>query len=227
MRMSVLTVWFRLPATVRAPVVPKVSDPPGPFVSVYDPVADALPIESVPSVIVVSRVIVWSPVMTLVSWAVSADAFGTVAGDHDHAGNACLAHHPDRPRRIGTKLVGEQQCADRSPLDRDKDRERRTPRGAPDRPRSPFTDVAAETNHIARTYCDPPSVDHRAPAGRPAGHHEFVAGALSVADFAILGWAWRHERHKVSFSDFPQVGRWYDAMMARPAVKRGMEAKLD
>jgi GST-like protein len=56
---------------------------------------------------------------------------------------------------------------------------------------------------------------------------EFVAGALSVADFAILGWAWRHERHKVSFADFPNVGRWYDALMARPGVKRGMEAKLD
>jgi GST-like protein len=57
--------------------------------------------------------------------------------------------------------------------------------------------------------------------------NEFVAGALSVADFAILGWAWRHERHKVSFADFPNVGRWYDALMARPGVRRGMEAKLD
>ena len=50
---------------------------------------------------------------------------------------------------------------------------------------------------------------------------------LSVADFAILGWAWRHQRHKVELSDFPNVSRWYDALMARPAVKRGMEAKLD
>ena len=57
--------------------------------------------------------------------------------------------------------------------------------------------------------------------------HEFVAGSLSIADFAILGWAWRHERHKVSFADFPHVGRWYDGLMARPGVKRGMEAKLD
>jgi GST-like protein len=57
--------------------------------------------------------------------------------------------------------------------------------------------------------------------------HEFVAGQLSVADFAILGWAWRHERHKVSFRDFPNVGRWYDQWMARPGVKRGFEAKLD
>jgi GSH-dependent disulfide-bond oxidoreductase len=59
------------------------------------------------------------------------------------------------------------------------------------------------------------------------GTHEFVAGELSVADFAILGWAWRHERHKVDFKDFPNVGRWYDQLMARPAVKKGMEAKLD
>ena len=56
---------------------------------------------------------------------------------------------------------------------------------------------------------------------------EFVAGALSVADFAILGWAWRHPRHKVELSDFPNVERWYNALMARPGVKRGMEAKLD
>src|SRR5579871_5705353 len=57
--------------------------------------------------------------------------------------------------------------------------------------------------------------------------HEFVAGNLSVADFAILGWAWRHERHKVSFDDYPNVGRWYATLMARPAVKRGFEVRLN
>jgi GST-like protein len=62
---------------------------------------------------------------------------------------------------------------------------------------------------------------------RRLANHEFVAGPLSVADFAILGWAWRHERHKVSFKDFPHVGRWYDTLTARPGVKRGFEAKLD
>ena len=56
---------------------------------------------------------------------------------------------------------------------------------------------------------------------------DFVAGDLSVADFAILGWAWRHPRHKVSLGDFPNVERWYNKLMARPGVKRGMEAKLD
>jgi GST-like protein len=55
---------------------------------------------------------------------------------------------------------------------------------------------------------------------------EFVAGALSVADFAILAWAWRHERHKVDLAEFPHVGRWYETMMARPATKRGFEVAL-
>jgi GST-like protein len=56
----------------------------------------------------------------------------------------------------------------------------------------------------------------------------FVAteAAPSIADWAILGWAWRHERHQVDFSEFPQVGRWYAAMMARPAVARGFAVAL-
>jgi GST-like protein len=55
---------------------------------------------------------------------------------------------------------------------------------------------------------------------------EFFADALSIADFAILGWAWRHPRHKVDLAEFPSVKRWYDAMMARPAVVRGFAVKL-
>ncbi|MGF6598050.1 GST-like protein [Paraburkholderia sp. GAS448] len=57
--------------------------------------------------------------------------------------------------------------------------------------------------------------------------NEFVAGELSVADFAILGWAWRHERHKVNLADFANVQRWYEALFARPGVQRGFAAKLD
>ena len=49
---------------------------------------------------------------------------------------------------------------------------------------------------------------------------------ISVADFAILGWAWRHERHQVDLADFPNVQRWYETMMARPAVQRGFEVAL-
>jgi GST-like protein len=56
---------------------------------------------------------------------------------------------------------------------------------------------------------------------------EFVAGELSVADFAILGWAWRHERHQVSLSQYPNVKRWYETLWARPGVQRGFAVKLD
>jgi GST-like protein len=57
---------------------------------------------------------------------------------------------------------------------------------------------------------------------------DFVAteGEPSVADFAILGWAWRHERHLVPFDDLPNVAAWYERMMARPATRRGFEVPL-
>jgi GST-like protein len=55
---------------------------------------------------------------------------------------------------------------------------------------------------------------------------EFVAGPISVADFAILGWVWRHERHQISLDAYPHVQRWYQILMSRPAVKRGFEVAL-
>jgi GST-like protein len=61
--------------------------------------------------------------------------------------------------------------------------------------------------------------------GRLAGR-EFFADALSIADFAILGWAWRHPRHNVDLAEFPNVKRWYETMMARPAAARGFAVKL-
>lgn len=61
---------------------------------------------------------------------------------------------------------------------------------------------------------------------------DFVAseGEPSIADFAILGWAWRHERHLptqgAAIADYPNVARWYEGLMARPATRRGMEVAL-
>lgn len=55
---------------------------------------------------------------------------------------------------------------------------------------------------------------------------EFFADDVSIADFAILGWAWRHARHKVDLAEYPHVRRWYETMMARPGVKRGFDVKL-
>ncbi|MDP9095884.1 MAG: glutathione S-transferase N-terminal domain-containing protein [Pseudomonadota bacterium] len=55
---------------------------------------------------------------------------------------------------------------------------------------------------------------------------EYVAGAVSIADFACIGWAWRHQRHQIDLAEFPNVKRWYETMMARPGTKRGFEVAL-
>jgi len=57
---------------------------------------------------------------------------------------------------------------------------------------------------------------------------DFVASAdePTIADFAILGWAWRHERHQVPFDDLPNVAAWYARMLARPGVARGLEVPM-
>jgi len=61
---------------------------------------------------------------------------------------------------------------------------------------------------------------------RRLADHAFLAGEISIADFAILGWVWRHERHRVDLADFPNVQRWYRAMGERPATARGLSVPL-
>jgi GST-like protein len=51
---------------------------------------------------------------------------------------------------------------------------------------------------------------------------EFVAGAYSIADMAIVGWAKLWERQGQDIEDFPHVKRWLDTVLARPAVRRGI-----
>jgi GST-like protein len=52
--------------------------------------------------------------------------------------------------------------------------------------------------------------------------NEYLAGAYTIADIATYPWVARHEWHLVNLADFPHVKRWYDAIGARPAVKKGM-----
>jgi GST-like protein len=61
---------------------------------------------------------------------------------------------------------------------------------------------------------------------RRLAHHRHFADELSIADFAILGWVWRHPRHQVDLADYPNVKRWYEELMARPAVARGFAVPL-
>ena len=52
---------------------------------------------------------------------------------------------------------------------------------------------------------------------------DHLAGAeVSIADFATLPWVFRHDWQEVDLADFPNAKRWYDRLMARPALQRGM-----
>jgi GST-like protein len=53
---------------------------------------------------------------------------------------------------------------------------------------------------------------------------DYLAGSeVSIADFATLPWVFRHDWQQIDLAGFPNVRRWYDAMMARPALQRGMD----
>jgi GST-like protein len=57
---------------------------------------------------------------------------------------------------------------------------------------------------------------------RQLGKHAFVAGDYSIADMAMVGWAKLWERQGQNIADFPNVKRWLDTLLARPAVQRGL-----
>jgi GSH-dependent disulfide-bond oxidoreductase len=69
------------------------------------------------------------------------------------------------------------------------------------------------TNESNRLY----GVLNRRLADRP-----FIAGDYSIADMACIGWAKLWERQGQDIKEFPHVARWIDAMLARPAVARGL-----
>jgi GSH-dependent disulfide-bond oxidoreductase len=47
---------------------------------------------------------------------------------------------------------------------------------------------------------------------------EFIAGELSIADFACYPWIVPHERQGMDLDDFPKLKRWFEAIAARPAT---------
>jgi GST-like protein len=55
---------------------------------------------------------------------------------------------------------------------------------------------------------------------------EFIAGTYSVADIASYPWIVPHARQGIKLEEFPDLKRWFDAVGARPAVKRAYELAM-
>lgn len=52
----------------------------------------------------------------------------------------------------------------------------------------------------------------------------YVTGTdYTIADMAIFPWVRTHKAQKVLLIEFPHVQRWYDDLIKRPAVKRGLD----
>jgi len=51
---------------------------------------------------------------------------------------------------------------------------------------------------------------------------DFLAGDYSIADMACIGWVRSYEGQGQDLNEFPNLKRWFDTMMARPAVQRGI-----
>ena len=56
---------------------------------------------------------------------------------------------------------------------------------------------------------------------------EFLAGDYSIADMASIGWTLGYERQGQDLDEFPHLKRWFEAMKARPAVRRGIDVGKD
>jgi GST-like protein len=59
---------------------------------------------------------------------------------------------------------------------------------------------------------------------RRLADHEYLADAYSIADIAALTWAKFHGKQGIAIEELPNVRRWLDALLARPAVQRGLTA---
>ena len=56
---------------------------------------------------------------------------------------------------------------------------------------------------------------------------DFLAGDYSIADMATMPWLRRPERQGVEINDYPNVERWRQSILDRPAVERGLLVLAD
>ncbi len=70
------------------------------------------------------------------------------------------------------------------------------------------------TNECNRLY----GVMNKRLADRP-----FLAGDYSIADMAAIGWVKPYKNQGQDLDEFPNLKRWFETLMARPAVIRGLD----
>ena len=78
--------------------------------------------------------------------------------------------------------------------------------------------IARYTDEVNRLY----GVMNRRLADR-----EFLAGRYSIADIPCVGWVRLAERQGQKLEEFPNLQRWFDAIRARPAVKRAFAIRVE
>jgi GST-like protein len=57
--------------------------------------------------------------------------------------------------------------------------------------------------------------------------YKFLAGRYSIADMACVGWVRLAERQGQKLDEFPHLKRWFEAIRARPAVKRAFDIRVE
>jgi GST-like protein len=79
--------------------------------------------------------------------------------------------------------------------------------------------ITRYTNEVNRLY---------GVMNRQLEHNTYLAGEeYTIADMAAVGWITGHERIGQKLEDFPHLKRWFDLVMARPAVKAGLAVSKD
>lgn len=58
---------------------------------------------------------------------------------------------------------------------------------------------------------------------RRLGEADYLAGDYSIADMAVFPWIRPYERQGQKLENFSNLRRWFTAIDARPAVKKGLE----
>jgi GST-like protein len=61
---------------------------------------------------------------------------------------------------------------------------------------------------------------------RRLADREYLAGKYSIADMACVGWTSRWQRQGVDMNEFPNVKRWLESLLARPAVDRAIHINV-